>query len=96
MNLRYLFPFVILLILIAFIYSFLDNSAKKEDYLKEVQKKREEKITEKSKAESVLPKNKIEDKKIVTKKEVKEKLEKVVGRDENENCYLSQIRGCFG
>lgn len=42
MNLRYLFPFVILLILITFIYSFLDDSAKKEDYLKEVQKKREE------------------------------------------------------
>ena len=35
MNLRYLFPFVILLLLITFIYSFLDSSVKKEDYLKE-------------------------------------------------------------
>jgi uncharacterized protein (DUF1684 family) len=42
MNLRYLFPFVILLLLITFIYSFLDNSVKKEDYLKEVRKKRQE------------------------------------------------------
>jgi uncharacterized protein (DUF1684 family) len=42
MNLRYLFPIVILLILITFIYSFLDDSAKMEDYLEEVQGKRQE------------------------------------------------------
>ena len=41
MNLRYLFPIIILLILITFIYSFLDDSAKMEDYLEEVQKKRQ-------------------------------------------------------
>ncbi|MGD9328593.1 MAG: DUF1684 domain-containing protein, partial [Cyclobacteriaceae bacterium] len=42
MNLRYLFPIVILLILITFIYSFLDDSAKMEDYMEEVQEKRQE------------------------------------------------------
>ncbi len=42
MNLRYLFPFVILLLLITFVYSFLDNSLKKEEYLEEVQEKRQE------------------------------------------------------
>jgi uncharacterized protein (DUF1684 family) len=41
MNLRYLFPIVILLILITFIYSFLDDSAKMENYLEDVQEKRE-------------------------------------------------------
>ena len=41
MNLRYLFPFVILLILITFIYSFLDDSVKKEDYLEDVNSKRQ-------------------------------------------------------
>ena len=42
MNLRYLFPIIVLLILITFIYSFLNDSAKTVDYLEEVQKKRQE------------------------------------------------------
>ena len=41
MNLKYLFPIIILLIFITFIYSFLDDSAKMENYLEEVQNKRQ-------------------------------------------------------
>ena len=45
MNLRYLFPVVIMLIVIIFIYSFLEGSLEDEAYLEDVQSKREEIIT---------------------------------------------------
>jgi uncharacterized protein (DUF1684 family) len=42
MNLRYLFPLVILILLIIFIFSFLESSLKKETYIQEIEFKRHE------------------------------------------------------